>query len=435
MHADRPLRVALLGYRGEPRSGGQGVYLRHLSRELVALGHDVTVLSGPPHPELDPGVRHVPVRGLGLYEPPGPFRTRAWAGIRTWTDVREFAQMFSGTFSEPRAFTHRVATLLADQPHRFDIVHDNQSLGTGLLELQRAGFPVIATIHHPLTIDRDVSLSHVDDPRWERSIRRFYRFIGMQVEVASALPRILTVSESSRSDIAEQMGTPHDRIHVVPVGTDPEQFRPRPEIERIPGRLITTASADVPLKGLVHLIDALGILRRTRPQAHLVAVAKAKPTGPVATAIARNDVGDAVEFVSNLTDDELVATYARAEVAVIPSLYEGFSLPAVEAMACGVPVVATTGGALPEVVGESGETGILVPPADATALATAIDSLLDDGDSRARLGAAGRARVLNRFTWQHCAEGTTHHYRAVLGRARVAERPAPSRVAGVDGSP
>ncbi len=411
------LRIALLGYRSDPRSGGQGVYIRNLSRELTALGHHVTVFSGPPYPDVDPGVAVVRVPSLELYEAPGPFKNRRWARIRTISDVREFALMFSGQFPEPRTFTDRAAALLRDRRHEFDIVHDNQSLGSGLLKLQRSGWPVVSTIHHPLTVDLQVAIDHIADPRFRRSINRWYSFLSMQKRVAAALPMILTVSERSRTDITEQMGVPSARVAVVSVGTDPATFRPTGG-PRVSGRIFTTASADVPLKGLVFLLEALAKVRTERPDAHLVVLGRGAIYGPVAEAIEQFDIADAVRFVTGISDEELVHEYSQAEVAVIPSLYEGFGLPVVEAMACGVPVVATTGGALPEVVGAHGEAGLLVPPGDAGALAMAIAEVLDDPALAARLGAAGRERVLENFTWRRCAENTVRHYRKTINKNR-----------------
>ncbi|MBI2704849.1 MAG: glycosyltransferase family 4 protein [Actinobacteria bacterium] len=416
------LRVALLGYRGDPRSGGQGVYLQRLGRELVRLGHDVTVLAGPPYPDIgvraaEPdGMRLIEVPSLELYVPPGPFRTRAWARMRAWPDVVEFALMFAGRFPEPRTFTMRVARLLRHQRAHFDIVHDNQSFGVGLLELQRAGWPVIATMHHPLTIDLGLALDHLDDRCWEPSIRRWYSFIEMQKHVAARLPRILTVSETARSDIVEHMEVPCSRVSVVPVGADPELFAPLPGVARVSGRILTTASADVPLKGLVPLLEALARVRSTRAKAHLVVVARAQPAGAVADTIDRLGLGDAVTFVSGLSDRELVKQYAEAEVGVVPSLYEGFSLPAVEAMSCGVPLVATTGGALPEVVGRDNTAALLVPPGDPAALAVGMGRVLDDPELGRRLGRAGRERVLERFTWRRCAAATVERYHEVIER-------------------
>jgi glycosyltransferase involved in cell wall biosynthesis len=211
-----------------------------------------------------------------------------------------------------------------------------------------------------------------------------------------------------------------ERVAVVPIGVDPLRFKPLPEVARIPGRIMTTASADVPLKGLVPLLEGLAKLRTERP-ADLVVVGRPRSDSRVGETIDRLGLADAVKFVSDVSDDRLVELYAKASVAVVPSLYEGFSLPAIEAMACGVPLVATTGGALPEVVGTDGETGLLVPPGDPYALAWALGRVLDDPDLSHRLAGAGRRRALDRFTWKACAQGTVEHYRWVLERqARLA---------------
>jgi len=417
---DASLRVALLTYRGSPRCGGQGVYVRNLSRELTALGHRVTVFSGPPYPDLDHGVRFEPVPSLELYIAPGPFKTKAWKKIRTRTDVLEFWEMMSGRFPEPLTFSRRVAHRLADRLGAFDVVHDNQTLGFGLTGLVDRGMPLVETIHHPLTVDVETALDHITDERWRKSIQRWYSFVDMQKQVAAVMPRVLTVSHASRADIVEQMGVPGQRMHVVPVGTDPERWRPLPHIHRVPGRILTTASADVPLKGLVHLIEALAKVRTERDDAELVVVGKADGDGPITKTIERFALEGAVRFEHDISDARFVELYAEAEIAVVPSLYEGFSLPAVEAMACGVPLVATTGGAIPEVTGPDGVAALAVPPADAGALAAAMLRLLDDAGLRARLGARGRARAIERFTWRRCAEQTAEHYRAEIAAAREA---------------
>jgi glycosyltransferase involved in cell wall biosynthesis len=228
------------------------------------------------------------------------------------------------------------------------------------------------------------------------------------------MPRHITVSESSKRDIAAQMGIDPERLHVVPVGVDPGTFRPLPGVTRIPGRIMTTASADVPMKGLTHLLEAVAKARTERDDAHLVVIGKIKGKSRIPALIDRLALGNAVTFVSGVSTDRIVELYAEAEVAAVPSLYEGFSLPAIEAMACGVPIVATTGGALPEVVGTDGETGLLVPPGDPGALAAALLRGLGDAGLRGRLGAAGRARVLEQFTWRAAAARTVDQYHALL---------------------
>ena len=404
-----PLRVALLSYRGNPNSGGQGVYVHYLSRELVALGHHVEVFSGPPYPRLAPGVPCVEVPSLDLYRPEDPFRTPALAEFRDLIDVAEFATMCAAGFPEPLTYSLRARRVLRSRRHDFDVVHDNQCLAYGLLGLD---LPLVATIHHPITVDRAVELAQARAEGWRRElqVRRWYGFVRMQKRVARRLPRLLTVSESSARDIAAQMGVRRDRMSVVPVGVDTGLFRPLPHVARVPGRLMTTASADVPLKGLVPLLEALAKVRTER-HAELVVVGQPRDGSLVPATIERLGLEGAVTIAGVVDNLRMIELYAEAEVAVVPSLYEGFSLPAVEAMACGLPLVTTTGGALPEVVGDC---ALLVPPNDPSALAAAIVRALDDAELRARLGAAGRARVLDRFTWRATAERTVDVYREVM---------------------
>jgi glycosyltransferase involved in cell wall biosynthesis len=409
--------VAFLVYRGNPRCGGQGVYTRHLTRELVALGHSVEVFAGQPWPELDEGVGFTPVPSLDLYREPDPFRIPMPREFRnaypSSIAALEFGVMCTAGFPEPWTFSLRTRRLLGARRHAFDLVHDNQCLGNGILGMIDDGWPVLTTLHHPITVDRQLALSHATNPWQYFTQLRWFGFLRMQERVARALPRVVTVSESSRTDIAAQMNVDYEGMTVVPVGVDHTVFRPRPEVEPVPGRIMVTSSSDVPLKGLVPLLEAVAKLRTER-DIELVVIGNPRPDGRVARAIDRLDLAPAVRCVSGISDDELARNYARAQVAVVPSLYEGFSLPAIEAMACGVALVATTGGALPEVVGNDGDTGLLVPPDDPGALAGAIARLLDDDGLRGRLGAAGRQRVLGRFTWPVTAAGTAAEYRALL---------------------
>jgi MMP alpha-(1->4)-mannosyltransferase len=409
---DRPLRVALLVYRGNPHCGGQGVYVRYLSRALVELGHHVEVFSGQPYPELDAGVAFTPVPGLDLYRPEDPFRVPKLSEFRGPIDVLEFLHMCTAGFPEPLAFSLRVRRVLRRRRNDFDVVHDNQCLGYGLLGVMRDGFPLVATLHHPITVDRQMELAHCRHFGRRLALRRWYGFVSMQKRVASRLPGIVTVSQSSRRDIREHMAVPLERMAVVPVAVDHEHFRPLPQRRRVPGRIMTTTSSDVPMKGLLVLLEALAKVRTERPDAHLLVVGQAR--NGTADFIRRLGLDDAVRFTSGVDHDRLVELYADCQLAVVPSLYEGFSLPAIEAMACGVPVVATTGGALPEVVGDHGDTALLAPPGDAGALAAAIEQALGDAELRERIGAAGRARVLRRYTWRETARATVAEYRRAI---------------------
>ncbi|MGF1427686.1 glycosyltransferase family 4 protein [Kitasatospora sp. LaBMicrA B282] len=414
----RPLRIALLSYRGDPFCGGQGVYVRHLSRELARLGHHVDVIGAQPYPVLDevegPGsVRLVELPSLDLYRAEDPFRTPAFAELRGVVDALEVATMWTGGFPEPLTFSLRARQYLARHRGRYDVVHDNQTLGYGLLGLARHGFPLVTTIHHPITVDRQLELDAATTRAQRLSKRRWYAFTRMQRRVTARLDRIITVSGSSKAEIIRDLGAAAGSVSVVPIGADTRLWSPDERVPVVPGRIVATSSADVPLKGLVHLVEALAKVRTER-EAHLVVVCKKQGEGPVADAVRRFGLEPHIEFRTGLTDAELVDLYRSAEVACVPSLYEGFSLPAAEAMATATPLVATTGGAIPEVAGPDGESCLAVPPGDAGALAGALGRLLDDAGLRARLGAAGRERVLAHFTWERAAELTAERYRAAI---------------------
>ena len=409
---DRPLRIALLTYRGNPYSGGQGVYIRHLSRELTALGHYVEVFSGQPYPLLDDGVPLTRLPSLDLWREPDPFRLPRPSEFNGWLDVAELLMTWTAAFPEPLTFSIRAHRHLSQRLSEFDIVHDNQSLGYGLLRLQKAGLPVVATIHHPIAVDRRLGLSAARGLR-RITLRRWYTFVRMQRRVAPRLTGLATVSPLSQRDIAVDLGLQQDALTVIDLGVDASVFKPTGP--RVPGRIVTTASADVPLKGLVQLLEATA-KARTERDVELVIVGETRRGSRAARTIDRLGLGDCVRFVSKISEPALVDLLGSAEVAVVPSLYEGFSLPAIEAMACATPLVATRVGALPELVGPEERAGLLVEPNDVDALALAIGQLLDDSAQREAMGDAARRRVLDRFTWRATASRTAQWYAETLAR-------------------
>jgi glycosyltransferase involved in cell wall biosynthesis len=401
------MRIALLSYRSKTHCGGQGVYVRHLSRGLVELGHDVEVFSGQPYPEgLDPRVRLTKVPSLDLYREPDPFRVPWPSEIKTGIDLLELLTMWTAGFPEPRTFSLRAARVLAERRDDFDVVHDNQCLGTGLLKIVELGLPVVATVHHPITRDRILDVAAA---RWWRKplVRRWYGFAEMQQKVARRIPELLTVSSTSAADIAEDFGVAPSQLHVVPLGVDTALFKPAER--RVRNRIIAIASADVPLKGISHLLHAVARLRVER-DVEVQLVAKLEPNGPTE----KLGISDIVHSSSGLSDSELADLLASAEIACIPSLYEGFSLPAVEAMASGTPIVASRAGALPEVVGADGECARLVPPADVGELTKVLGELLDSPLELRRLGAAGRRRALEVFSWESVAAQTVAVYERAM---------------------
>jgi len=403
------VRVALLSYRSKPHCGGQGVYVRHLSRELVRLGHEVEVFSGQPYPELDPGVRLTRVPSLDLYREPDPFRTPAWREYRDLVDVQEVATMWTAGFPEPRTFSRRVLRLLRERAGDFDVVHDNQTLGSALLGVEAAtGVPLVATVHHPISVDRRIDLETA--PSWHKrvSLRRWYGFVRMQARVARRMRMVLAPSESSARDVVTEFGVDADRVRVVLLGVD-DGFVP-PTAPRVPGRILAMASADAPMKGIATLLEAFAKLRTERPELELLLVTRPAPGGRTEQLLDALSIRDHVRFVHGVGDAELVELMGSAEVACVPSLYEGFSLPTAELMATATPLVVSRAGAIPEVVGPDGLCADLVTPGDVGELVAAVEALLDDPARRARYGGAGRSRVDELFSWRAVAAATAAAY-------------------------
>ena len=405
----RRLRICLLSYRSNPHCGGQGVYLKNLGRALKDLGHKVEVVSGPPDPQLDADipVHHLPC--LDLYNPEALFRIPSLRELAEPINLLEWLGVTTGGFPEPFTFGLRALDFLKTRLGRYDVVHDNQSLSYGLWMLSRR-IPTLATIHHPITVDRKIAVDSVR-ATWKKIKHwRWYSFIGMQKRVARRMPKIITVSDCAKADICSEFNIPEDRFATVPNGINTALFYPIPGISREKDRVIVTNSADTPLKGLYYLLQAVAEITRER-NLRLVVIGTPKKNGGVVKLIDKLGIRRHVTFTGRISDAEFVRQYARAAVAVVPSVYEGFGLPVGEAMACGVPVISTTGGALPEVVGDA---GILVPPADHGALAAAIVDLLDPPEKAQALGREGYKRVQAHFTWKRAAEKTVAAYREVI---------------------
>ncbi len=406
---EKPLKICMISYRSNPHCGGQGVYVRNLSRALTDLGHQVEVVAGPPDPLLDPDVKLSMLDCLNLYDPADMFRTPKPYELKDPINLIEWLSVSTQGYPEPFTFGLRAMKFLKKRLKDFDIIHDNQSLSYGVLALSRK-IPTIATIHHPITVDRRIAIKSVRSFRKKIQHMRWYSFIGMQKRVARLLPRIITVSEFSKQDIIREFDIPESRFNVVPNGINTQTFYPMPGIEREKDRIIVTNSADMPLKGLYYLLQAVHDISKKR-NIRLTVIGQPKENGGVVKLIQKLQIGHLIDFTGRITDEEFVRQYALASIAVVPSVYEGFGLPVGEAMASGIPVICTTGGALPEVAGDA---AVLVPPKNPEALAKAIMELLDDPERAERLGREGYTRVMEQFTWKNAAEKTVQAYRETL---------------------
>lgn len=408
------MKICLLSYRGNPHCGGQGIYIYYLAQALQNLGHEVQVMSGPPYPDIPDGVTLHRLESLNLYESKGSLLPTIFR-LHNPINFYEFMAVCAGTFPEPLTFSlrayRRIRQLLSSQ--KFDVIHDNQCLGYGLLLMKHLNVPVVTTIHHPIPIDRDLAVAQARN-LWEKvRLQVWYSFCTMQRRVARRIDRVITVSQSSAEAIERTLNVPGDRLRLVYNGVDIDLFKQDDSVPKQPHSLLLVNSGEQSIKGVSYLLKALHLLRNG-VNVKLTVIGSPAPNGQNLQFIKKYGLEDLVTFTGRVTMAELIQRYSAAEICVVPSLYEGFGLPAAEAMACRLPVITTTGGALPEVVGRDGETGILVPPADSAALATAIKRLLDDEHLRLKMGEAGRKRIERNFTWEQAAKKTIEVYQEVM---------------------
>ncbi len=408
---NRPLRICILSYRSKPCCGGQGVYVRNLAKSISDIGHHVDIISGPPDFAMDcDNVNVYRMSSLDLYNPENLFRKPTLKELHNPINMLEWMSVSTMGFPEPFIFGIRAKLFLKDSLNKYDIIHDNQSLSYGVLSISKK-IPTIATIHHPITKDRDIAINSSNSFLEKLRYFRWYSFIGMQKRVSRALPNIITVSQSSKKDISEEFNIPENRLRVVPNGINTEIFHPIKGIKKQDYRVMVTTSSDMPIKGLKYLLKAIAHLSANYKKVRLFIVGEPKIGRSSLKLISQLGIRHSIKFTGQISDSELVIQYAKASVTVIPSIYEGFGLPAGEAMACGTPVISTTGGALPEVVGNA---GILVPPKDHLSLSHAIAKVFDNPTLANTMSEAGFERVQKKFSWKNAAEETVEIYKEVL---------------------
>ncbi len=395
--------------------GGQGVYVYYLSKALQELGHEVHVIAGPPYPTPPEGVKLHKLEALNLYETNGFSSLSSPLRMFTPINLYEAAAVHIGFFPDIFTFSMRAYLKLRElmTQKRFDIIHDNQTLGYGLLLAKSLGVPIVATIHHPITVDLAASLA--ESETWRRRLRwtMFYSFLIMQGVVSRRMDRVVTVSKASAGDTVRAFKLREDRVRIVHNGIDTSIFGRLDNVEKEPNSLVIVGKAQDKNKGVPYLLKAVRLLKGD-VDVKVSVVGNQVPGDGYGTKLVQElGIADRVTFTGSLGTDELVRLYSSTEIAVTASLYEGFGLPAAEAMACGTPVIATRAGALPEIVGGDG-AGMLVPPADPPALAAAIKHLLSDEPLRRRMGEAARKRIEESFSWDVAARETLKVYEEVL---------------------
>ncbi len=395
------LKIALLSYRSAPFSGGQGIFVKELSNALLKRGHEIDIISGPPMPMLEPGIKLIKLEGLNLFET-FSFRDRL---LKLWNkkdkdflDYYDFFKTLIGGFPEMYSFGERAKKHLS-QKKDYDIVIDNQSLSSGMLEIQK-NYPFVEIIHHPITKDFKYDLIYSNGFIQRFFKKRWYSFLKMNKKVAPKLKKIITVSLNSKKDIAIDFKTDPKRIHVIPNGLDLEVFKKNDVLERENFKIVTVASADVPLKGLDTTLKAISLILDKYPNTKLSVVGNPRENGHTERLIRQLNLTNHVSFKTNLSKEEVAYEYQSSSLAVISSLYEGFGFPAAEAMACGTPIISSNSSALPEIVKDFGQ---LYEPGNPDVLKECIENFYLNRPLFNNLAQEGSLYANETFNWEKIA--------------------------------
>ena len=404
------MKIGLLSYRSHPYSGGQGIYIRHLSKALNNLGHDVSVISGQPYPDLDKSINLIKVPGLGLFE--SGDRLSAFRLSFLWNPLNlyEWFTVNTGGFPEPYTYGRRVYKFLKESKFKFDVLLDNQSLSSSLLRIQE-NYPLAVTIHHPITKDHKLEIENASNWKERLSSKRWHNFLPMQKRVAPKLRNIICVSQPSKEDVISEFKVDEERITVIPNGIDIETFRPSLKNKPFEYNIVTTASADIPLKGLRNLILALPRVIKEFPSTSLTVIGKSPKKSKLHKLIDDLDLEDRISFRSGIDEEEIVDIYHNSDIAVIPSLYEGFGFGAGEAMACGVPLISTDSGGLKQVIGDS---ALKIKPGSVVEIEEGISKLFYDEAIRKDLIKKGRKRMEEYFDWKIAAKSYVNLFEGLV---------------------
>ncbi len=398
---NQKLNIAICSYRSAPFGGGQGVFVFELSKALHDLGHNVDVISGPPYPNLEDSIKLITSPGLDLFSTFN-FQKRLRIFLekknKSADDWYEFISALFGGFPELKTFGNRAQILLKDSS--YDVVIDNQSLSYGMIKVQK-NLPLIEIIHHPITKDYRYDIQFSKGIIQKISKWRWFSFLKMQKKVSLKLKVISTPSHNSKKDIAKDFGVLERNISVIPNGIDHASFTPMKDIKRVSEQIITTASADVPLKGLDFTLHAVARLKEDYPKLKLVIIGAPRPGGHTERLIKRLQIDQNILYRSNLTKHEIAVEYAKSNVAIVSSLYEGFGFPVGEAMSCAIPLIATNVASIPEITQSFAE---MIPAESADAIELAIRNIFTNPETSQFRADAGRIHIIENFDWKKIAK-------------------------------
>ena len=403
------LKIALLSYRSDPYSGGQGIYIKNLSEALHDRGHDITIFSGNPLPEVSKAIKVEKIDTPGFFETFNSLeRLKIFSSLKkNRLNFLDFFETFTGTFTEPVFFGERLVKnkFFQESVDGFDIFHDNQSISSYPETVLKR---LVTTLHHPIHVDKEIDLASEMNFFSKLSIKRWYSFLNFQKKNLRSVKKVISPSASSKKDICRYFEYPSENISVIwnGINLDDCKFHQR---EKFNSNFVTIISSDVPMKNLKTLLKALHLLKQEGSSANLTIIGDLREDNK--KLIKNLGLTDQITYKSKLTRAELIQSLNHADIGIVPSSYEGFGFPLVEMIATGLPVIVSDKASLPELAGSA---GLIFNSEDSSDLKDKMKELVENNILRNKLTENSKLRRDDFFGWDEYAKKLEGHYKEII---------------------
>lgn len=403
------LKIALLSYRSDPFSGGQGIYIKNISEALHNRGHEITIFSGNPLPEVNKAIKVVRIETPGFFETFDSLeRLKIFTSLeKNRLNFMDFFETFTGTFTEPVFFGERLVKnkYFQETVDEFDIFHDNQSISSYPETVLKK---LVTTLHHPIHVDKEIDLTTEKSFLTRLSIKRWYSFLNFQKKNLKAVKKVISPSLSSKNDICRYFDYPSKNISVIwnGINLDDCKFHQR---ESFNANFVTIISADVPMKNLKTVLKALYLLKQEGINAKLTIVGDLREDNN--KLIDRLGLTKEITYKSKLPRKQLIQSLNNADIGIAPSKYEGFGFPLVEMIATGLPVIVSDKASLPELAGNA---GLIFNSSDSNDLKEKMKELIENAALRNKVTENSKLRRDDFFGWDEYAKKLEDLYKEII---------------------
>ena len=403
------LKIAFLSYRSDPFSGGQGIYIKNISEALHNRGHEITIFSGNPLPEVNKAIKVIRIETPGFFETFDSLeRLKIFSSLeKNRLNFMDFFETFTGTFTEPVFFGERLVKnkYFQETVDEFDIFHDNQSISSYPETVLKK---LVTTLHHPIHVDKEIDLASEKSFLSRLSIKRWYSFLNFQKKNLKAVKKVISPSLSSKNDICRYFDYPSKNISVIwnGINLDDCKFHQR---ESFSANFVTIISADVPMKNLKTVLKALYLLKQDGLNAKLTIVGDLREDNK--KLIDRLGLTKEITYKSKLPRKQLIQALNNADIGIAPSEYEGFGFPLVEMIATGLPVIVSDKASLPELAGKA---GLIFNSDDSNELKEKMKELVENKTLRNKVTENSKLRRDDFFGWDEYAKKLEDLYKEII---------------------